>query len=478
MTTFECEVCHRLPLADAALRLLAYVLDPAALTDIFAQGRGRSYEDLLTFPTFVHLVGEALLGHRGSAHQCFRKARAADRLDTVVEAVYGKLRRVPVPLSQDFFRRSAARLRDVLPAAVSPVPAALAAFQVLRFDGKKLKHLVKKLKPLRGLKGQVVGGKLLVVQDVATQQVLALEATENGEAADNPLVPGAVAQVRSLPPGLPRLWVGDRAFCEFKTLGLLATDNDHWVVRHHRRCSFHPDPAVPPRTGTTAQGVPYREEWGWLGAAQQPRRCRVRRITLERPHDVPLVLVTSLLDAAAYPAADLLTIYHRRWGIESLFLRVTQTFDLRHLISGAPRATVFQGAFCLLLANIVRAIQGYIAEAAARSVETISTHNLFTDIQEELTAWTRLLDAGTTEALLRDLHGCGAAELQRYVRRTLTGVWTARWEKAKTTKRPPAGPPRWYLKGGHSSAAKILRGEHEVVPIKSRKKTAPASAPS
>jgi DDE family transposase len=474
MSSFDREVCHRLPLADAAFRLLDYILDDATLEQVYEHGRGRSYQDILGFPTFVRLVGDALLAHRGSAHQCFCKAREEERLDTVVEAVYGKLRRVPVPLTQDFFRVSAARLQEVLPTATSPLPESLTAFEVLRFDGKKLKHVVKRLKPLRSLKGQVVGGKLLVVQNVATQQVLALEATEHGEAADNPLVPGAVAQVRSLAAARPRLWIGDRAFCEFKTLSLLATEPDHVVVRYHARCRFHPDPAVPARTGRTAQGWSYREEWGWLGDPQQRRR--VRRITLDRPHDTALIVVTSLLDADAYPAEDLLTIYHRRWGIESLFLRVTQTFHLRHLISGAPRATVFQGAFCLLLYNVIVAIQGYLAVAAERVPESISTHNLFGDLKEELTAWTRLLDVETTCRLLRDTHAANAAALKQYLHQTLARVWTERWVKAKTTQRPPPGPPRWYLKGGHSSAAKILRGEHEVVPIKSRKKTAPASA--
>ena len=41
-------------------------------------------------------------------------------------------------------------------------------FQTLGFDGKKLKYVAKKLKPARGLKGNLFGGKLLVVQDLAT----------------------------------------------------------------------------------------------------------------------------------------------------------------------------------------------------------------------------------------------------------------------------------------------------------------------
>ena len=41
----------------------------------------------------------------------------------------------------------------------------------------------------------------------------------------------------------------------------------------------------------------YEEEWGWLGRPTHPQRRYVRRITLERPGDKPVILVSDLLDA-------------------------------------------------------------------------------------------------------------------------------------------------------------------------------------
>ena len=57
------------------------------------------------------------------------------------------------------------------------------------------------------------------------------------------------------------------------------------------------------------------------------------------------------------------------------------------------------------------------------------------------------------------------------LQRLLGKVWTDRLAKAKTTKRAPKKPPRAYLKGGHSSADRILRGVHKEIPIKPRKPT-------
>jgi hypothetical protein len=473
---FDLEVCRRLPLADAALRLLDFATDDAFLTDVFARHRGRSYEDVIRFPLLVHLMADALVGHRGSAHQTFRQAQDEGTLGASVEAMYGKLKRVPIGLSQALFAEATARLEVVLPIRFSPLPESLAEFRVLAFDGKKIKHVAKRLKPLRGLKGTVLGGKLLVVQDGGTGQALVVEATADGETADNPLVPGAVAQVRALTDPRARLWVGDRAFCDFKTLPLLAEAEDHYLVRYHSKCHFIPDPKQPARSGTDANGLNYREEWGWLGQPTNKQRRYVRRIILTRPKDEPLVLVTSLLDADRCPAIDLLTVYRRRWGIESMFLRVTQTFHLRHLIGATPQATVFQAVFCLLLYNITLAVQGYVAAGAQRDPETISLHLLFEELARDLTAWFEILGPTRTTDVLAARPPGGPAGLKRLLQRTLGPVWTDRWIKSPTRKRPPKGPPRAYLRGGHSSVEKIRRGEHHEIPIVPRKPPTPSAA--
>jgi hypothetical protein len=75
-TVFDREVCRRLPLAEACWRLLDFVTHDGFLADVFARHRGRSYEDMIAFPLFVHLIGNALLPHQASSRQSFRRARA------------------------------------------------------------------------------------------------------------------------------------------------------------------------------------------------------------------------------------------------------------------------------------------------------------------------------------------------------------------------------------------------------------------
>lgn len=458
-TAFDREVCHRLPLAEACWRLLDFVTHDDFLDDVFARHHGRSYEDVISFPLFVHLIGDALLQHEASAHQSFTRARADGDLEASLQAAYGKLARVPLGLSQGFFGEAATRLRLVFPPVAQALPPSLAGFQVVAFDGKKIKAVARRLKPLRRLKGQFLGGKLLVGLHLNTRLAVAFQAHPDGQFGDPGLVEGLLAQVRASLPGT-RLFVGDRIFCDLNQPARLTATGDHFVVRYCKKVGFHADPQRPTQEGVDAEGRRWQQEWGWLGAATDPRRCYVRRITLERPGDEDVVVITDLLDEVTYPAADLLAVYRQRWGIEGCFQQITEVFQLGHLIGGTPQATVWQAAFCLLLYNVTLVIRGYVAAAQARPPLEISSELLFEDVRRQLIAWDEVLTPTATVALLRGK--VTVAQVQAHLRALLAAVWTERWQKAPTRKRGPQKPsPKQYVKGGHASVFRLLLQERQ-----------------
>ena len=139
------------------MSLWAYVLQPTFLAQVFAQYRGRSFEDPLTFARFVDLLGDALLEHEGGGRQSFTRAQEQGTLATSKEAVYGKLRRVPISLSLGFFTEGTARLRALLPPQhlATALPASVAALTVSVGEGKTLKRVAKRLLPARGAAGKV-----------------------------------------------------------------------------------------------------------------------------------------------------------------------------------------------------------------------------------------------------------------------------------------------------------------------------------
>jgi hypothetical protein len=310
-------VLDRLPLAEAVLLVWSWIADASFLQSLFQQYRGRAYEKVIAFPLIVQLIADALLEHGGNAKQSFDQAIRREELRASVQAAYGKLRRLPIALSNALVTGCTDRLASLFPAAVRTAPPqTLAALAVVIYDGKAIKRVAKRLKPLRGLPGGLLGGRALVAWALDSGLVLAMHAHPDGDANDVRFVPELVPVVRQRVPG-PRLHVADRQFCDLVQMtAFTAAVGDHFLLRYHPKVHFHPDPTRPAQAGVDAAGRRYTEAWGWLGSPTHKLRRYLRQITLERPGDEAVILVTDLLDAESYPAADLLTLYLARWGIE------------------------------------------------------------------------------------------------------------------------------------------------------------------
>lgn len=61
---------------------------------------------------------------------------------------------------------------------------------------------------------------------------------------------------------------------------------------------FLADPPQPTKVTQDTHGRAVREEGGWVGAEANTHRRFVRRLTLLRPGEEAVILVTELLDAA------------------------------------------------------------------------------------------------------------------------------------------------------------------------------------
>ena len=167
-----------------------------------------------------------------------------------------------------------------------------------------------------------------------------------------------------------------------------------------------------------------------------------------------LILVTDLLDAEAYPAADLLALYAERWGIENMFQQVTEVFGLQRLIGSTPQACLFQFAFCLLLYNLIQVIRAYVAEAQQREIEELSSEKLFDDVHRELIAWNVMLNVETTVSYFEPLP---SEEALRTRLETLLGSsWSDTWIKSPKPKNPRR-QRETHNKRTHESVYRILQ---------------------
>ena len=471
---FALETLSRLPLADAFYGLWAYLAPDDVLAELFAQHRGRCYQDKLSFAELVGVLADAVTRYHGSGRRAITKALQRQQLSCRHRAVYGKLARLPLPLAEAFLSGLTARLQPLFPAGLyrTGLPVSLAGLAVVVRDGKKIKKAAKRLLATRGQPGRLYGGKVLAAYLPADGLVVAMAADPDGEANDIRLVPRVLPLARAAVAG-PRLWVADRQFGDLIQPGRFAEQGDHFLIRYRRVVSFTADPARPALAGVDAAGRPFTQEWGWLGAEGDRRRRRyyVRRVTLRRPGREDVVVVTDLLDEAAYPAGDLLAAYLARWQVENVFQAITEVFELRHLIGCAPQATTFQASLCLVIYNALQVLRGYATQAAPEpmAVEALSAEQLFTDLHEELVSVHRTL---TPEELLRALCRPGnAEELKGRLGALLGRAWTPAWRKA-INKKPRPHQPKAKRSGAHTSVHKVLQRAK-----RQQEKTTPASSP-
>lgn len=459
---FGREVLSRLPLAEATLTLWRFVCDDDSLGELYDRHRGRTYEKKISFPVMAQLVRDALLEPDGSGHKSFRHAQRDGTLEAVLSSTYDKLSRLPLAVSEAFLAEGADRLRQVFPEAevaalADPVPTSLSGFEVIVLDGKVVKRVPRRLQPARQRKGGLLGGKGLAALHLRSGLALALATDPDGEANDAKLVPALLPQVRGRVGG-PRLWLADRQFCDLvQTAAFTAEEGDHFLVRYHKKVHFHPDPARPARRGQDSQGRAYEQEWGWLGGERDKRRRYVRRLTLRRDGDEDILLVTDLVDAAAYPAEDLLALYLARWGIERVFQQITEVFHLNRLIATTPEGTLFQLSFCLLLYDMIQVVRGYVAVGQQHPVEVISTELLFADVTKQLVALNELVQTGRVVGLL-PAAGSAAAVRQR-LGQLLGSVWSDGWIKAPPQRRQPRARNKGRRE--HTSVYRLLNAHRQ-----------------
>jgi Transposase DDE domain len=453
------ETLARLPLAEAVLTLWRWAADADSVDQTFDENRGRCYQKIFVFSTIVSLVRDALLEYDGSGKQSFEAAQDRGELDASVRAAYGKLGRTPIAVSSAFLAGCTARLSDVYPCdsrAQTPLPSRLDDYQILVLDGKAIKRVAKRLKPLRDVAGGVLGGRALVALDLRSGLAVAMRAHPDGDANEVRFVGDLVPEVRRRI-AAKRLWIADAAFCDLTQPARFAEHGDAFLIRYHPKVPFYADPARPAQEGTDGPGRRYVEDWGHLGSPRNKKRLYVRRITLYRPGEKEVVLVTNLLDAAAVPAVDLLEAYLNRWGIERMFQQVTEVFGLEHLIGTKPQGVIFQLAMCLVLYNLIQVVRGVIAVEAQRQREEISSEKLFQDVERQMIAWSETVELEETIA-----HFEGpwtARRVKVRLSELLSGVWRDRWRKAPPKKK--TAPRKKVRRRTHGSVYRILEAHQQ-----------------
>jgi len=158
----------------------------------------------------------------------------------------------------------------------------------------------------------------------------------------------------------------DRGYYSFAWMASLLAKNAHFLIRAKTgKTAMRPKKRtrLGPRDWLADLDVPHS---AWTKDKTLPRTVRVRVVTYQKRGFQPAELVTTLLDPVAYPADELVLLYHGRWEAE-LGYDELKTHLLHETVAFRSKkpARVLQEAYGLLIAyNVVRALMARAAEAA------------------------------------------------------------------------------------------------------------------
>jgi len=206
--------------------------------------------------------------------------------------------------------------------------------------------------------------------------------------------------------------VGDRAFASFAHLALCQGRGVHGLFRAHQRqiVDFRPGRAhVPPGSSASGQAGTPRSRWlrrlgrrdqlveyfkpkerpGWLAPEQYaalPESLVVRevRYKIRRPgrRTREVTLVTTLLDAEAYPAAALARLYGLRWSVETNLRHLKQTMKMDVLHCQSVAGVEKELAVFVLIYNLVRRVMEEAGRRQKVPAERISFVDALRWLQE------------------------------------------------------------------------------------------------
>ena len=225
----------------------------------------------------------------------------------------------------------------------------------------------------------------------------------------------------TLQPG--EVLLGDRGFGNYVIAALLASQGVDLLARvptNVRRVDLRQGRRLGPRDRIVTWRKGSRQG-RWLSAAEWaalPAQMEVRVLRLQvrqqgfRTRE--LTLVTTLLDAARYPASELLAAYARRWRLELCLDDLKTTLGLERLRCLSPALVEKELLSGLIAHNLLRCVMAEAAQVHEVKVERMSFKGTLDTLRQFSHALSQTRSAGRRKelwaALLRALARDGVPE--------------------------------------------------------------------
>jgi hypothetical protein len=165
----------------------------------------------------------------------------------------------------------------------------------------------------------------------------------------------------------------DRGFFSYHAIHYIPLQGAHFVMRLNARAARH---ARRVRSlGPNDALIEFvRSRRNRREQPDLPAVLTARLIEYQQPGFRPTWLVTSLLDATAYPAEELVALYHQRWRIETIYREWKHTLNIQNLRSHTPVGARKEMFSHLLFSNLVR----WVMTEACQETNLLPVHLSFT----------------------------------------------------------------------------------------------------
>jgi len=234
--------------------------------------------------------------------------------------------------------------------------------------------------------------------------------------------------------------LGDRAYGDYVTLAGLPRQGVDVVARLHqaRKVDFrrakrlgHHDGVFTWRKGCLQSTILTPAQWAAL-----PDHIQVRILRFTAAcrgfRTQPITLVTTLLDAELYPAAELIALYLRRWRIELGLRDVKTTLGLEPLRCQSPAMVRKELLAGLIAHNLIRCVLAEAAQVHEAELERLS----FKGAVDALRQYSAVIAQARTHRLKRKLW----EELLRTLARDQVPLRPGRSEPRAVKRRPKPFP--------------------------------------
>jgi hypothetical protein len=234
--------------------------------------------------------------------------------------------------------------------------------------------------------------------------------------------------------------LGDRAYGDYGTLAGLPVQGVDVVARLHqrRKVDFRKARRLGPndglfvwRKGVQQSSILTPAEWAAL-----PEEIQVRIVRFTAAcrgfRSQQITLVTTLLDAERYPAAELIALYARRWRLELCLRDVKTTLGLerlRCLSPGMVRKELLAG---LIAHNLIRCVMAEAARVCEAELERLSFKGTVDAVRQFSTA--------LAQARTRKMQRVLWQDLLRTLARDLVPLRPGRTEPRAVKRRPKPFP--------------------------------------